>query len=130
MPRAAGGTRMQAVAGNRNNRPVKPGWRTAGTPGAVARLDEIATTMPGFPGKMGMSDAKVWDGYQTGEIGGIRDYCETILLDTCLVCQRFELIRGRLTPADHARECQLVREELQKADKPHLREFLDAWQAA
>jgi len=40
---------------------------------AVARLDEIAT-MLGFPGKMGMSGAKVWDSYQAGEIGGIRDY--------------------------------------------------------
>jgi hypothetical protein len=43
---------------------------------------------------------------------------------------RFELIRGRLTPVDYARECQLVREELQKADMPHLQEFLGAWQAA
>jgi len=129
MPRAAGGTRMQAVAGNRNNRPVKPGWRIAGTPGAVAHLDEIAT-MPGFPGKMGMCDAKVWGSYPAGEIGGIRDYFETVVLDTCLACQRFELIRGRLTPADHARDCQLVSEELQKADKTHLREFLDARQAA
>jgi len=40
---------------------------------AVARLDEIAT-MLGFPGKMGMSGAKVWESYQAGEIGGIRDY--------------------------------------------------------
>jgi predicted PolB exonuclease-like 3'-5' exonuclease len=77
-----------------------------------------------------MSGGKVWDSYQAGDIGGIRDYCETDVLNTYLVYQRFELIRGRLTPADYDRECQLVREELQKADKPHLQEFLEAWQAA
>jgi predicted PolB exonuclease-like 3'-5' exonuclease len=98
-------------------------------PRAVARLDEIAT-MLGFPGKMGMSGARVWDSYQDGDIGGIRDYCETDVLNTYLVYQRFELIRGRLTSADYDRECRLVREELQKADKPHLQEFLEAWQVA
>jgi hypothetical protein len=36
---------------------------------------------------------------------------------------------ARLTPADYDRECQLVREELQKADKPYLQEFLEARQA-
>jgi hypothetical protein len=63
-----------------------------------------------------------------GEIGCIRDYCETHGLNTCLVYQRFELIRGRLTSSDHDQECRLVREELQKAGKPRLQEFLDAWQ--
>jgi hypothetical protein len=96
-------------------------------PRAVVRLDEIATLL-GFPGKMGMSGEKVWDSYQAGDIGGIRDYCETDVLNTYLVYQRFELIRGRLTSADYVRECQLVREELRKADKPHLQEFLQAWQ--
>ena len=95
-------------------------------PRAVARLDEIATLL-GFPGKMGMSGEKVWDNFLAGDIGGIRDYCETDVLNTYLVYQRFELIRGRLTPADYERECRLVREELGKTDKPHLREFLAAW---
>ena len=50
------------------------------------------------------------------------------MLNTCLVSQRFELIRVRLTSADYGQECRLVREELQKAGKPRLQEFLDAWQ--
>jgi len=95
-------------------------------PRAVARLDEIATLL-GFPGKMGMSGDKVWDSFQAGDIGGIRDYCETDVLNTYLVYQRFDLIRGRLTPEAYQRECRMVREELRKADKPHLREFLAAW---
>jgi len=52
------------------------------------------------------------------------------VLNTCLVYQRFELIRSRLTSADYDRECRLVREELQKSGKPHLQEFLEAWQVA
>jgi len=36
----------------------------------------------------------------------------------------------RLTSAGYDRECQLVREEVQKTDKPHLQEFLEAWQVA
>lgn len=52
------------------------------------------------------------------------------MLNTCLVYQRFELIRSRLTSADYDRECRLVREELQKSGKPHLQEFLEAWQVA
>lgn len=86
--------------------------------------------MLGFPGKMGMSGARVWDSYQAGDIGGILDYCETDVLNTYLVYQRFELIRGRLTFAGYDRECRQVREELQKTDKPHLQEFLEAWQVA
>ncbi|MEE4378824.1 MAG: 3'-5' exonuclease, partial [Candidatus Competibacteraceae bacterium] len=39
---------------------------------ANAKLDEIATLL-GFPGKMGMSGAKVWDAFQAGEIEGIRN---------------------------------------------------------
>ena len=62
---------------------------------AVARLDEIAT-MLGFPGKMGMDGSKVWDNFQDGDIEGIRNYCETDVLNTYLVYQRFELIRGRI----------------------------------
>jgi hypothetical protein len=98
-------------------------------PRAVARLDEIATLL-GFPGKMGMSGGKVWDSFQAGDIAGIRNYCETDVLNTYLVYLRFEWIRGHLTEADYTRECRLVQEELQKEDKPHLQEFLQAWQVA
>ena len=95
---------------------------------ANAPLDEVATLL-GFPGKMGMSGAKVWDNYQAGELAGIRNYCETDVLNTYLVYLRFELINGNLTPAEYEQECQLVRDTLQEEDKPHFKEFLSHWQS-
>jgi predicted PolB exonuclease-like 3'-5' exonuclease len=95
-------------------------------PRATARLDEIAT-MLGFPGKMGMSGAGVWDSYQAGDIAGIRNYCETDVLNTYLVFQRFELIRGHITPGLYEQACDQVRMVLGKENKPHLDEFLKYW---
>ena len=95
---------------------------------ANAPLDEVASLL-GFPGKMGMGGDKVWDHYQAGDIVGIRNYCETDVLNTYLVFLRFELINGNLTPAEYAQECQLVRETLQAENKPHFTEFLSHWQS-
>jgi predicted PolB exonuclease-like 3'-5' exonuclease len=96
-------------------------------PRAVARLDDIAT-MLGFPGKMGMDGSKVWDNFQAGEIEGIRNYCETDVLNTYLVYQRFELIRGRISASQYEKVCEQVRTELEQENKPHLNEFLQNWQ--
>ena len=96
-------------------------------PRACAPLDEVATLL-GLPGKMGMSGDKVWDSFMNGDIVGIRNYCETDVLNTYLVYLRFELMRGRLAPAHYADECQLVRDSLSRENKPHLNAFLQAWQ--
>ena len=96
-------------------------------PRATARLDEIATLL-GFPGKMGMSGAKVWDNYLDGDINGIRNYCETDVLNTYLVYQRFQLIRGHISHAEYAAVCEQARAELSDENKPHLNEFLESWQ--
>ena len=93
---------------------------------AFAKLDEIAV-MLGFPGKLGMSGAKVWDTFRAGGIKEIRDYCETDVLNTWLVYLRFEYMRGNLDDKDLAREYALVRETLAAMDQPHLNEFLAAW---
>jgi len=93
-------------------------------PRANAPLDQIAT-MLGFPGKMGMSGAKVWDNYMAGDIEGIRNYCETDVLNTYLVYLRFELMRGHLTEQQYEKECEELRESLLSNDKEHLNEFLD-----
>lgn len=104
-------------------------------PRANAPLTEIAV-MLGFPGKLGMSGGDVWEAWQRGEIGRIRDYCETDVLNTFLVFLRFELVRGRLDDEGFARECELLRTSLEKQvqaggeAQAHLREFLDAWAAA
>lgn len=93
---------------------------------ANAPLDEIATLLD-FPGKMGVSGAGVWDQYLAGEIEGIRNYCETDVLNTYLIYLRFELIRGHLSKKLYQAECQQVRELLKESDQSHLHEFLAAW---
>jgi len=95
-------------------------------PRAAAPLDEVAT-MLGFPGKMGMSGAKVWEAWLAGDIAGIRNYCETDVLNTYLVYLRFELMRGRLTAEGYGEECQRVRDTLKHEAKPHFMEFLERW---
>jgi predicted PolB exonuclease-like 3'-5' exonuclease len=95
-------------------------------PRAAAKLDEVAT-MLGFPGKMGMSGARVWDAFLGGDIAGIRNYCETDVLNTYLVYLRFDLIRGRLSPQAYEGELKLLRDTLAQEDKVHFREFLDNW---
>lgn len=93
---------------------------------ASVPLEQIATLL-GFPGKMGMSGAHVWESFQRGDIIGIRNYCEMDVLNTYLVYLRFELMRGRLTSAEYKQECQLLRRCLTKDNKPHLTAFNDAW---
>ncbi|KTD36192.1 3'-5' exonuclease [Legionella nautarum] len=91
---------------------------------AFAPLDDIAS-MLGFPGKMGMSGAKVWDQFCSGNLKSIRDYCETDVLNTYCVYLRFELIRGIFTHEDYALALQHLQRYLQsEAHKPHLQEFL------
>lgn len=94
---------------------------------ANAPLNEIAL-MLGLPGKMGIDGSKVWDYFQQGDIDIIRNYCETDVLNTYLVFLRFEVIRGKLTMVEYENECQLVRDALSNENKPHLTEFLNAWQ--
>lgn len=94
---------------------------------AYVPLDQMATLL-GFPGKMGMSGDKVWEAFQRGDIKGIRDYCETDVLNTWLVYLRFALIRGQLSPAAHALETQLVKEYLRREGHPHFQAFLMEWE--
>jgi predicted PolB exonuclease-like 3'-5' exonuclease len=91
-----------------------------------AGLHDIACLL-GFPGKLGMDGADVWDAYLKGALRRIRDYCETDVLNTYLIYLRFELLRGRLNEDEHAHEVGRVRKLLQDAAAPHLQEFLAAW---
>lgn len=93
---------------------------------AAAPLHEIAT-MLGLPGKMGISGADVWDRFLAGDVEGIRNYCETDALNTYLVYQRFQLMRGRLTQSGYGDICERLRQMLAAEGKPHLLEFLQAW---
>jgi len=92
------------------------------------RLDAAATLL-GFPGKIGMHGAQVWEAYQQGKLADIRAYCETDVLNTYLIYLRFELIRGRLTPQEHGAEEARLREFLRSSGTAHLLEFESAWRS-
>lgn len=93
---------------------------------ACAGLDEVATLL-GFPGKLDMSGAGVWEKYQRGEIDAIRNYCETDVLNTYLIYLRFELLRGKYDETSYRTECLRVKTVLQQKNKPHFAAFLQAW---
>lgn len=92
----------------------------------AAKLDELAVLL-GLPGKLGLSGDRVWGAWRDGQIGAIRGYCETDVLNTWLVFLRFEQFRGRRSAAEVEAEQQLVVDTLRKEGRPHLQEFLAAW---
>jgi predicted PolB exonuclease-like 3'-5' exonuclease len=92
---------------------------------AFAPLDEIAA-MLGFPGKMGMNGAKVWEEYDQGNLKDIRNYCETDVLNTYCIYLRFELMRGSINQQEYAQCIQNLRDYLQsETDKAHFQAFLN-----
>jgi predicted PolB exonuclease-like 3'-5' exonuclease len=90
------------------------------------RLDELARLL-GFPGKLGMEGSKVWEAFRAGEIGAIRDYCETDAANTYLLFLRFQLLRGVFDPGEYRRELDLVRGTLSRLPEAHWREFIGQW---
>lgn len=98
---------------------------------ARASLANIACLL-GLPGKMGFSGGQVWDAYQSGDLVGIRRYCETDVLNTYLIYLRFELMRARLTCEQYAQEVERVKGLLRAGtdQEPHFAEFLQTWEQA
>jgi predicted PolB exonuclease-like 3'-5' exonuclease len=95
-------------------------------PRSAAPLDEVAQ-LAGFPGKIGVGGAQVWNAYQAGKIGEIRNYCEADTVNTYLLYLRFQQLRGVLSAEQYGRECALLRAALEKRAEPHWREFLSLW---
>ncbi|MBF1164966.1 3'-5' exonuclease [Dechloromonas agitata] len=93
---------------------------------ANAPLDELAKLF-GFPGKLGMDGGKVWSAWQDGQIAEIRDYCETDVVNTYLVYNRFRRMRGELTAEEEVAEVEFVKAQLARIGAPHWQEFLAAW---
>lgn len=93
---------------------------------AVAPLDLIAQLL-GQPGKMGMDGSQVWEAWLAGNRKGIRDYCETDVLNTWLVYLRFERMRGRLSTEGYHHELGLLEQRLESSGAPHLLAFLRRW---
>ncbi len=97
-------------------------------PRANAPLDDLAKLM-GFPGKLGMDGSKVWEAWQAGQGDEIRDYCETDVVNTYLVFNRFRLLRGEQDKASCTAEEAFVRAELERLNLPHWHEYLATWGA-
>jgi predicted PolB exonuclease-like 3'-5' exonuclease len=88
---------------------------------------ELVAQLIGLPGKLGVGGANVWAAYQRGELGAIRDYCETDVLNTYLIYLRFQLTRGELDPVGYQKEIEFVEAKLAESGRPHLTEYLELW---
>ena len=95
-------------------------------PRAYAPLDQLAQ-LCGLPGKLGMGGGEVWRAWQAGEIGAIRNYCETDVVNTWLLYLRFQRMRGMLTGEQYDAETRLVRQRLVASGLPHWQAFVAAW---
>ena len=91
---------------------------------AAAPLDKIAKLI-GAPGKSGIDGSQVWDCYLQGKLEEIINYCEEDVVNTYLVYLRFELIRGKLTPNQHAEHLQRLHQVLEQPQYKHLHHFID-----
>ncbi len=94
---------------------------------ARASLQDVALLL-NLPGKLGFSGAQVWDAVQAGQLGAVRNYCETDVLNTYLVLLRFELFRGRLEQAGYRQELERLRDWLRASSATHHQQFLAAWE--
>ncbi len=95
-------------------------------PRANAGLDAIAR-LCGFPGKLGMDGSEVAAAVARGALADVRNYCETDVLNTYLVYQRFRLLRGELSAGEYSTEIALVRERIGASTLPHWQAFMHAW---
>jgi len=95
--------------------------------GAFAPLDEVAALV-GLPGKMGMDGSQVLDAWLAGDLQGIRDYCETDVVNTFGVYLHWLVNTGRLDPEELESEKALLAAYLADSGRPHLQRFQQAWQ--
>jgi len=91
--------------------------------------DDEVSRLAGYPGKLGVGGAAVWDSYRQGAIASIRDYCETDCANTYLLYLRFQMMRCALTREQYERESALLRSFLEKQNLPHWAEFLSLWKS-
>ena len=99
-----------------------------GAASRALKLNEVCAVL-GLPGKFGVDGSDVAPMFDAGRVGEIRDYCETDVLNTYLVYLRYQLTRGIISPESHnsAIEDVISMIELEKTERPHLGDFMDAW---
>jgi len=89
---------------------------------SFAKLDDICMLLD-LPGKMGESGSQVYDKYLSQDIQGIRNYCETDVLNTYLVYLHVEHMRGFLTDDMFLFEYDVVKKYVEEAKAPHLQAY-------
>ena len=77
-----------------------------------------------------MDGSEVAAAVARGDLEDVRNYCETDVVNTLLLYQRFRLMRGELTAGEYAREIAFVREKLGASEASHWKAFVAAWDAA
>ncbi len=93
------------------------------------KLNEMCSIL-GLPGKLGIDGSKVATMYDDGLLKEIRDYCETDVLNTYLVYLHWQHHTGVLNSADFKRAMEDAAHYCANdiENRPHLGEFLEAWQ--
>jgi predicted PolB exonuclease-like 3'-5' exonuclease len=97
----------------------------------ASKLSEICDLL-GVPTKLGLDGSMVKAAVENGRLAEVRNYCETDVLATYLVFLRLALFRGELTPSGFQASIANLKAYLaaERAARPHLGEFSDAWTAA
>lgn len=94
-------------------------------------LDEGAAVI-GLPGKLGEHGSRVAELVEAGEIGRVRNYCETDTLNLVVLYFRWSYLTGRISAEAHDRAVSDLISYLAKEGlvRPHFARFLDAWTLA
>ena len=98
--------------------------------GASARLTlDEASALVGAPGKLGEHGNNVAALMQAGEVGRVRDYCETDCLNLAILYIRWAYLSGRTGAEEHDEAVRglIAYLEAERDARPHLGRFLDAW---
>jgi 3'-5' exonuclease len=93
-------------------------------------LNDMAHAL-GLPGKVGGHGSEVDGMVKRGEIAKVRDYCESDVLNLFVLYVRWALLTGRTDLEGHNASLESLVQclESERADRPHLGEFLDRWRA-
>jgi predicted PolB exonuclease-like 3'-5' exonuclease len=92
------------------------------------KLEEAAVAL-GLPGKIGGHGSEVRDMVAAGKLAEVRAYCESDVLNLFVLYVRWAFITGRIDALSHnaALDSLVAYLERERAERPHLGTFIDAW---
>ena len=86
------------------------------------KLDTLCTMM-GIPGKFDVSGDQVFSLYYDGEIGKIKEYCESDVLNTYWLYLKYELLKGNLLFEDYLQNLDIMSEKI-PTDRSYSQVFI------